>query len=120
MANATPDFVQVQLTAAGIAFAGAGQTLRVCNGHFDYTFTPGNPVKVLISEWSRVLSAQLSNGQPVFELVSTGAQAAQQSGASVTISPEASHSDAPAQPAPQPAFKTKSTAAKSAAATEVK
>lgn len=121
MANETPDFVQVQLSASGIAFAGEGAQVRIVNGHYNYLFTPGSPVKVLTSEWSRSLSLKNFNGQPILEVAA--ASAADPAAPTVTeIIPGASHTDAPeqagSQSGAQPA--TKSKAAKSAADSEVK
>jgi hypothetical protein len=115
MSNGPSDFVQVQLSAAGLAFAGAGGQVRIANGHFCYIFTPGKPVRVLASEWRRVLSIKLFNGQPIFEIApailstptapAAPVKAGSQRAARV-ISPAISHTDAPAQPvfqATQPA-----------------
>jgi hypothetical protein len=40
------DFVQVQLSPAGIALS-ESTSVRISNAHFNYCFTPGQPVKVL-------------------------------------------------------------------------
>jgi hypothetical protein len=69
------DFVQVQLTAAGVAFAGAAGVVRVGNGHFDYTFKAGTPVRMLSSEWRKHFSKQRSSGQPIFEIAGGSAAA---------------------------------------------
>lgn len=71
MTQAKSDFVNVQLSAAGVAFAGAVKQVRISNGHFSYTFTAGTAVRVLTSEWSRVLSRERYQGQPIFELESS-------------------------------------------------
>ena len=122
MSNGPSDFIQVQLSAAGVAFAGAGAQVRIANGHFCYIFTPGKPVRVLSSEYRRVLAVKLFNGAPIFEIahaiLSTPAAAPVKAGSQRSarvISPAISHTDAPAQPvsqATQPAA--------SAADTEVK
>lgn len=63
------DFVNVRLTAAGAAHAGQPGTVRVANGHFDYTFTADTPVRVLTSEWNKLFSKRVVDGAPVFETV---------------------------------------------------
>ena len=95
--TAVSDFVQVQLSATGIAFAGKGATLRVGNGHFDYTFMPGAPVRVLTSEWRKTLSLKAYAGQPILEVAPTAAAAPAKpvAAASHTISPAVSHTDPP-------------------------
>lgn len=60
------DFVNVQLTAAGIAAAGGA--LRITAHHMSYEFKPGVPVRVLTSEWARVLSSETLRGLNLFEL----------------------------------------------------
>ena len=62
------DFVQAQLSAAGIAFAGSAGVAQINTAHFSYKFTKGVAVKVLSSEWSRVLAKELYQGKPIFEL----------------------------------------------------
>jgi len=114
--NVTPDFVQVQLSAAGISFAGAGAKVTLTNGHYNYAFTPGSPVKVLTSEWSRYLSLKSFEGQPILEVVPT--VAVKPAPPTIEIVPGASHIDAPEQPAAQPTSKSK--AAKNTADSEVK
>ncbi len=63
------DFVEVRLSAVGVSFAGASGSVRVANGHFAYTFTAATPVRVLTSEWRKLLSLKQYKGQPVFEVV---------------------------------------------------
>jgi len=87
--TAASDFVQVQLSAAGIAFAGAGATVRIVNGHFSYVFTPGKPVRVLSSEWRRALSLKTVNGKAILELAPAPAAAPK------VIAVPATHTDAP-------------------------
>jgi hypothetical protein len=121
------DFVQAQLSAAGITFASKGASVRISNGHFSYLFTPGNPVKVLSSEWRRSLSIQAHEGQPILEVapppsLPSAAPAAIKAVTAATrssrfFSPAASHTDAPAQPVSQA---TQPAAAASAAEAEVK
>jgi len=106
-ASTMPDFVQVQLSAAGIAFAGSG-TVRISNGHFNYAFTPGNSVRVLSSEWRRVLSLKNYQGSPILALTPIPAPTASSkptSAAGRVISPAASHTDAP-QPTVEKAAET--------------
>lgn len=63
------DFVDVQLTEAGVAFAG-GSTLRINVGRRAFAFEPGAPLRVERSyEWGGVLSRQFTPvGEPTFEL----------------------------------------------------
>jgi hypothetical protein len=112
MATETPDFVQVQLSATGVAYAGAGAKVVVANGHYAYAFTPGQSVKVLTSEWRSSLSLKMSDGQPIFEVASGAAKTS----SGRTISPDASHTDAPEQSTKA----TQTAAAASAADPEVK
>jgi len=68
--NPTPDFVQVQLTAAGKAFAGA-HPLTISNGRRSFTFQGTGQVKVELSyEWKAFLCKQVvnSNGEAMFEI----------------------------------------------------
>jgi hypothetical protein len=101
MTTVTSDFVQVQLTAAGIAMAGTDGSVRIANGHFSYVFTAGNAVRVLSSEWRRVLSLKLYQGQAILEIAPVATVAATKTSASSTrvVSPVASHTDAPTQSA---------------------
>ena len=69
------DFVLVQLTAAGIAFA-EGHPLTLSNGRRTFTFKPGDaPARVEKSyEWNVVLSKQHTPaGLPLFELAPAAA-----------------------------------------------
>ena len=100
-ANAPSDFIQVQLTAAGIAFAGKSGTVRIANGHFAYVFAAA-PVRVLISEWSRTLSGKKINGAAILEAVPAAPVKAGPA-PTRTISPGSSHTDAPEQTAAKPA-----------------
>jgi hypothetical protein len=68
MAPNNSDFVEVQLSAAGIAAAGENGTLRITAAHMSYQFAPGQPVRVLTSEWAKVLSTEQLKGQLIFEL----------------------------------------------------
>lgn len=96
MMTAASDFVEVRLSAAGIAYAGQGATVTISNGHFSYVFSGATPVRVLTSEWRRVLSVKQSQGQPLFE-TAPAAPAAPAVAAPVArvISAPASHTDAP-------------------------
>jgi hypothetical protein len=70
MASDTPDFVQVQLTEAGLKLAGSS-TLRVSNGRRSLVFTPGQTTKVERSyEWNAWLSRHAhADGSQLFEVV---------------------------------------------------
>jgi len=61
------DFVDVQLSAAGVAMVGADGALQITNAHLSYKFTPGTVTRVLTSEWSKVLSRETFGGDPIFE-----------------------------------------------------
>lgn len=62
-----PDFIDVQLSAAGAKAVGDG-SLRVANAHFHYEFKPGAPVKVTRKyEWGNVLSQLAIEGEPLLE-----------------------------------------------------
>jgi hypothetical protein len=75
MAKTTPDFVQVQLTAAGLKFAGNGP-LKVSNGTRSLAFTPGQTTKVELSyEWRAWLNNVTRDGQPLFEIAPDAASA---------------------------------------------
>jgi hypothetical protein len=91
MATAQSDFVDVQLSAAGVAMVGADGSLQITNAHLSYKFTPGASTRVLTSEWSRVLSKELFRGEPIFEIApaeadadATGAQNVQPTGDTAT------------------------------------
>jgi hypothetical protein len=63
-----PDFLLVQLTPAGVAFAKGGP-LRSSNGRISMTFTPGVPVKAARFEWDMLLKDHCTpDGQPLFEI----------------------------------------------------
>jgi hypothetical protein len=62
------DFVTVQLSAAA-AELGA---VRVSTAHFSYTFEPNKPVRVLTSEWAKVLRKETHNGEPILEIAPEG------------------------------------------------
>lgn len=100
MTTAASDFVEVQLSAAGVAYAGAGGAVRIANAHFSYVFTAATPVRVLTSEWRRVLSLKTYQGAAILQIVSeataTAETAAQTTAASKrTVTASASHTDAP-------------------------
>jgi hypothetical protein len=67
------DFVEIQLSADGLAMAGPGGALCITTQHFSYAFKPGTTVRVLTSEWSRTLSREQSNGRPIFEVAPASA-----------------------------------------------
>jgi hypothetical protein len=70
--NKPSDFVNVQLSAAGMAFAN-GAPVRIATLHMNYTFAPGKPVRVLTSEWAKALSRETVKGLSIFELVPSAA-----------------------------------------------
>jgi uncharacterized protein YfiM (DUF2279 family) len=78
--TAQSDFVQAQLSAAGIAMAGSAGVVQINTAHFSYKFSAGVAVKVLTSEWSRVLAKELYQGQPIFELATAATSASAEGG----------------------------------------
>lgn len=69
MATNNSDFVDVQLSADGIAAVGGAKgSLGIRRMHMNYTFTPGTPVRVLTSEWAKTLSMAQIKGKSIFEL----------------------------------------------------
>jgi hypothetical protein len=107
MSNGPSDFVQVQLSAAGVAMAGTGAQVRIANGHFSYVFTAGQSTRVLNSEWRRTLSLKMSQGKPIFQIAASLADAPAAAPAKANrsvriISPVASHTDAPVQTQQKP------------------
>jgi len=72
------DFVNVELSTAGVAFAGKAGVVRIASAHMDYTFTAGKPVRVLTSEWSRTLAKHSNGGQPILQVVAPVAAAVAQ------------------------------------------
>jgi len=67
-AAVTSDFVEIDLSPAGVTFAGKGGVVKISNGHFSYAVASGKTVRVLTSEWSRVLSKETYAGQPIFQV----------------------------------------------------
>jgi hypothetical protein len=68
MATAQSDFVDVQLSAAGVLVAGASGSITVITPHFSYAFTAAGGTRVLTSEWAKTLSKETVNGQKILEL----------------------------------------------------
>lgn len=62
------DFIDIQLSAAGIAFAGKNGTLQISTGRFSYAFKPGESQRVLVSEWSRTIAQEMFEGKTLFEI----------------------------------------------------
>lgn len=58
------DFVDVQLSAAGAKLA----PVRISTAHFSYEFTAGATVRVLTSEWRRVLALESRGGAALLEI----------------------------------------------------
>lgn len=91
------DFVQVTLTAAGVAKAGAGKYIRVTFAASDLKFEVGTPQRVTRFEWAN-LSRMKYEGQPIFEIVPSGAPAAAAAPAAVTPAKPAAPAPAPNHP----------------------
>ena len=68
MATVNSDFVDVQLSAAGVQAAGVNGSLRITAAHISYEFKPGARVRVLTSEWAKVLSRETLRGNIILEL----------------------------------------------------
>jgi len=101
------DFVQVQLSPSGAALAGESGVVRISNGHFSYVFS-ATPTRVLTSEWARVLSLKVCQGQPILMLApDVAALKPAKPAPSRANYPTASHTDAPAQPATETANEVK-------------
>ena len=101
MASTQSDFVNIELSAAGLAMAGKNGAVRVTNRHMNYLVTAGSNTRVLTSEWSRVLSQQKVGDAQIFQIVPAAAPA------------PVSSSPAPA-PTPAPAAAPKTPIAPSA------
>lgn len=88
------DFVNVQISAAAAKLA----PVHVANGHFSYVFADSSAsVRVLTSEWRKVLSNISVNGVTVFTLAADAQPAPE---AKPTAAPAASAPSAAAAPAP--------------------
>lgn len=68
------DFVDVELSAAGLAFAGESGAVRISSAHLSYAFQAGKTVRVLTSEWSRLLARENHNGQPILQIARPATQ----------------------------------------------
>jgi hypothetical protein len=51
--------------------------VRICNSSFDYTFAQGVPVRVLTSEWRKVLSLRSHQGAAILETIAEPEQKAE-------------------------------------------
>jgi hypothetical protein len=68
MADVNSDFVEIQLSADGAAMAGENGSVRITAAHLSYQFAPGARVRVLTSEWAKVLSRETLQGKTILEL----------------------------------------------------
>jgi hypothetical protein len=110
------DFVQVQLSAAGVKMAGAGGVVHVTHTRPDLVFKAGAaPQRVTRAfDWNAVLSQLRYQGQPIFEVApASPAPAAKPVAAPPTLQqqferehPAPVHSAAPAAAAASPAAAT--------------
>jgi hypothetical protein len=89
MAREFADFVDIELTPAAAAVVGDGGALRIATQHIDYTFTPGKSVRVLSSEWTRVLSRESLGGELLLQVA--------QNETKKKLSKKAQESEAPAE-----------------------
>ena len=65
MANS--DFIDIELSEAGLALVGADGAVRVTALNFSYQLRPGEKARVLTSEWSRALSLETHQGRAIFQ-----------------------------------------------------
>lgn len=64
-----PDFLLVQFTAAGLAFAKGG-AMRISNGRISVLFMPSAPTKIARFEWDMLLKDHTTaDGSVLFEIV---------------------------------------------------
>jgi hypothetical protein len=62
------DFVEVKLSEAGERFA-AGAPVGLGGGNYHFRFEPGKSQRVTrAGDWNRVLSREMVEGEPMFEL----------------------------------------------------
>lgn len=87
MSKPFSDFVDVQLSAAGLALTGEEGALHISNGRLAYRFAPGSTTRVLTSEWTRVLSRETRDGQALLEAVVAPAAPPRRSAAAAPIAP---------------------------------
>ncbi len=88
MSRQKTDFVELQLSEAGLAMAGKGGVLQIATARLVYKFTAGSTTRVLTSEWSRVLSREMYQGQPIFEVAPAAAPAQETTIAAEPADPE--------------------------------
>jgi hypothetical protein len=70
------DFVQVQLSAAGVKMAGAGGTVQIVIGRGNFSFKAGESQRVTNAyDWLVLLKDRRWNGQPIFEVAPAVASA---------------------------------------------
>jgi hypothetical protein len=63
------DFITIQLSAAGVEFAGAGGVVAIRNSRREFEFHAGQPQKVLRAyEWSHILSPMMVGADPMFDV----------------------------------------------------
>lgn len=68
MTHERKDFVTVRLSAKGEEVAQGGE-IRLVGGNFDLTFRSGEEQEVTRAfEWGVVLSRELRDGEPMFEI----------------------------------------------------
>ena len=68
------DFINIELSAAGLKMVGPDGAVRVTMRHIDYTVKANEPARVLTSEWNRVLSLQQFEGEAIFQPTAPKAQ----------------------------------------------
>jgi hypothetical protein len=61
------DFLDIELSAAGLQMGGEGGAIRITTRNFSYQVKAGSTVRVLTSEWFNVLSKENYQGQPIFQ-----------------------------------------------------
>ena len=70
---AKSDFIDVRLNAYGAELAGVDGVISMHTPHFSYQFTATGKTRVLTSEWAKILSVEMINGQTILEVVEESA-----------------------------------------------
>jgi hypothetical protein len=68
------EFVQVQMSAAGVAYAGVGGVIRAENSRSHFAFVAGEAQRVVRGyEWGYLRDLKDAAGKPLFEIVPSAA-----------------------------------------------
>lgn len=90
------DFVMVQLTETAQKL----DTVRISTAHFTYEFKGAEPVRVLTSEWSRLLQYESRSGKELFQIAAVAIPAPVPAAAQV-VTAKAAASLSVSQPTPE-------------------